>query len=107
MKTKIIKSSNCSIEIPEIGIKVEPDELEGKVTDTRGVLKEVVEVLSLYKSFSEDDEERMYLDDMIKCIREAMKGKRNLTLILEDPSGNTKIFSKNVEREILMDKSYG
>ncbi len=107
LKTKIIKSSNCSIEIPEIGIKVEPDKLEGRITDTEGVLKEVLEVLSLYKSFLEDGKEKKHLNDMIKCVYEAMEGKRKLTLILEDPSGNTKIFSENAEREILMDKSYG
>ncbi|MHA1145207.1 MAG: ZPR1 zinc finger domain-containing protein [Candidatus Helarchaeota archaeon] len=94
LSTKVIKSSSCTIRIPEFGVEIEPSiASEGYFTNIEGILLRITEVLQFTYMSLEHPEKMFNCKDLIRKVAHAIEGNESFTLILEDPMGNSAIIS--------------
>ncbi len=85
----VVRSSFGTIEIPELGVTVEPKRGEAFITTVEGVLKRVERVVQM---LSKDAESKKRADAVLKQIEEIKLGNAQMTLIIDDPTGNSAII---------------
>lgn len=85
----VVRSSSGTIEIPELGVSVEPKSGEAFISTVEGVLKRVENVV---KMLSKDGTSKKRADEVLKQIDEIKSGKASMTLIIDDPTGNSAII---------------
>ncbi len=104
--TKVIRSTSGTIRIPEIGIDIEPGPAsQAFITNLEGILARVEEIVEMAKRWNENDEEKVRrCDEILRRIRDTIEGRDELTLILEDPLGNSLILSDEAFRERLTEE---
>lgn len=89
---RVVRSTSGLIEIPELGILVEPGPAcEGFISNVEGVLQRFEEVIDRILSWAEGEERDNALALRDK-IREAREGKVPFTLIVQDVDGNSAII---------------
>jgi zinc finger protein len=98
----VVRSSSGTIEIPELGVSVEPKRGEAFITTIEGVLQRVENVV---KMLGKEGASKKRADAVLKQIAEIKLGKARMTLIIEDPTGNSaiipnKLFFKTEENVI-------
>lgn len=98
---KVIRSTSGTIRIPEIGVDVEPGPAsQAFITNVEGVLMRVRDIVETAKRWNSDDEKVVKrCDEILKRIDDTLNGEDELTLVLEDPFGNSLILSDNAFRE--------
>ena len=102
LSARVVKSSSATIKIPELEIEVIPGpRSEGYISNVEGVLLRVENGVKAMLLFSESTEQKSKAEKILHALEEARKGKRELTLIIEDPSGNSAIFHELAEKEKL------
>lgn len=96
LNTIVVRSSFGTIEIPELGISVEPKRGEAFISTVEGVLKRVENVV---KMLSRDVEgaRKKRADAVLKRIEAIKSGEASMTLIIDDPAGNSAIISDKVK----------
>jgi zinc finger protein len=99
LNARVIRSTSGTIRIPEMGIIIEPGTVsESYVTNIEGVLQRVRDVLMTASMWVQGDEEKSSRSQELLCIlEEVIQGKRKITVILEDPLGNSAIISKKAK----------
>jgi len=92
LNVQVIRSSFGSIEIPELGVSVEPGRGESFISTVEGVLKRVEEVL---KMLSRDvvGGKKKRAEYILKQIEQIKAGEMCMTLIIDDPTGNSALIS--------------
>ena len=56
---RIVKSSTCTIKIPELGVTVEPGPIsEGYISNVEGLLSRISKVIGMGMKMGEDEEEK-------------------------------------------------
>ncbi len=92
----VVRSSLGTIEIPELGVSVEPKRGEAFISTVEGVLKRVEDVV---KMLSRDVEgaRKKRAEDVLNRIAEIKSGEASMTLIIDDPAGNSAIISDKVK----------
>ncbi len=97
LKIRVVRSSRCRIKIPELGVTVTPGAYcEGFISNVEGVLCRIEDVVKFASRWNEKKANKLLLEiDKIK------KGKKEIHLIFEDPTGNSAIISKKVRKEKL------
>ncbi|WP_456328104.1 ZPR1 zinc finger domain-containing protein [Archaeoglobus sp.] len=98
---KVIRSTSGTIRVPEIGVEIEPGPAsEAFITNLEGVLMRIRDIVEMAKRWNADDENKVArCDEILKRIDDTLEGKDELTLILEDPFGNSLILSDSAFRE--------
>jgi len=101
--TKVIRSTSGTIRIPEIGMSVEPGPAsQAFVTNLEGVLDRIEGIVRMAMRWNAEDEKKVKRCEWIlERIRNTIEGDEELTLILEDPFGNSMIVSDDAFREIM------
>lgn len=104
--TKVIRSTSGTIRIPEIGVDIEPGPAsQAFITNLEGILARVEDIVQMAKRWNANDEEKVKIcDQILKRIRDTIEGRDELTLILEDPFGNSLILSDEAFRERLKEE---
>ncbi len=104
MKIRVIKSSSAKVSIPRM-ISSEPGpSSNGYITNVEGVLSRFKKQLEVSRDTSEDNEDRNKAKTHLKKLLNAMWGREKLTLIIEDPNGNSAIISDKAKKERLKAK---
>ena len=100
LDTKIIKSQDSDLEIVELGLSLESSIFsDGFITNIEGVLNKFLERLNILKE--ENSSKNAKIKDLKSKIQKVKKGELEITLILKDNSGNSKIISdKALELEL-------
>ncbi len=95
LNIRVVRSTSGTIRIPELGIVVEPGSIsDSYVTNIEGVLDRIYNVVVTATKWSEDDEEKYSRGlEVQNNLKEAIEGTRSLTVIVEDPFGNSAIIS--------------
>ncbi len=88
LNAKVIKGDNCSVRIPELGVKLDSGMLSSGFSSVRRVLSDIKSVLKYDYGCT----------PVIHQINRIRRGKLQATLILEDPSGVSTIIPKKVKR---------
>jgi zinc finger protein len=94
MMIRVIRSTNGTITIPELGVRIDPGPAcEGFISNVEGVLDRIGNVLKSLLSWAETDDER----ERIRCLQESLakvkEGELAVTLVIEDLSGNSAIIA--------------
>ncbi|MCM2465236.1 ZPR1 zinc finger domain-containing protein [Methanoculleus oceani] len=99
---RVARSTTGTIEIPELGLKVEPGTAcEGFVTNIEGVLSRFEQALETILANPESDDERTAALRMQETIGAAREVAFPFTVILEDPAGNSALVSEKAEKMLL------
>ncbi len=101
--TKVVRSTSGTIRIPEIGAAIEPGPAsQAFITNLEGVLSRIENIVRAAMRWNADDEEKVERCRWIlERIRNTIEGDEELTLILEDPYGNSMILSDEAFREVM------
>ncbi|MGZ4893649.1 MAG: ZPR1 zinc finger domain-containing protein [Halobacteriota archaeon] len=101
--TRVIRSSSGTVQIPELGVIVEPGSAsEAFVSNVEGVLCRVEEVIALAMKWASTDPEKMELgNQLLERIDAVRQGTGTLTLVIDDPFGNSAIISPRAQRRAL------
>lgn len=101
MMVRVVRSSSGTVRIPELGILIEPGVAsEAFVSNIEGILVRVERVLDQLGRDAEDEEMRvrvMDLQDVLGGLRVGRSGP--VTVIIEDPFGNSAILGDGAEHE--------
>lgn len=88
----VVRSSSGTIEIPELGVIVEPKCGEAFITTVEGVLNRVENVVNMLSKDGASKKQRANANAVLKQIEEIKSGKASMTLIIDDPTGNSAII---------------
>ncbi|KNC51652.1 peptidase S28 family protein [Thecamonas trahens ATCC 50062] len=87
---QVIKTETAGIEVPELGLRLKPGTLGGKVTTVEGLLADVRQQLGAASRSSDDAAPwAAFLARLDACI--AGEDELPFTVILDDPTGNSSI----------------
>ncbi len=92
LNVTVVRSSFGSIEIPELGVSVEPRRGESFISTVEGVLKRVEEVVEML-SRDVKGKKKERAEHILKLIEQIKSGDASMKLIIEDPTGNSAIIS--------------
>ena len=93
LNSMVIKSSTARIEIPELGVTIEPGpSAQAYISTVEGILYRVLDVLEAFSTENRENYEAKRGE-----IMNAINGKIKFTFILEDPYGNSLIIPKSKE----------
>jgi zinc finger protein len=96
---RVVRSMSASIEIPELGVRIDPGpQCQGFVSNVEGVLDRIVTVVNMALRGGTDEEKEnaaALLADIVKV----KAGTFPITLILEDPCGNSGIIAEKTVKE--------
>ena len=102
MNIRIVKSSEAVINWTDLKIKVEPGiNAEGFVSNVERLLNDIEQMLQFNKETEEDNAKKKKIWKLINDILDIKEGKKQTTLIIEDPTGNSAIISEKVKIEPL------
>jgi zinc finger protein len=97
---RVIKSETCTVSIPELNVVVEPcQKSQIMVTNVEGLLSWIKDLILKTEVVLESDESKLKCLEIAKKIDDAINGKYNLTIILEDISGNSILLSDKAKVE--------
>ena len=101
--TRVIRSSSGTVQIPELGVIIEPGPAsEAFVSNVEGVLCRVEEVIAIATKWSSNDPEKTERgNQLLEMIDSVRKGKSTMTLVIDDPFGNSAIISSRAQRRAL------
>jgi zinc finger protein len=101
--TRVIRSSSGTVQIPELGVTIEPSSAsEGFVSNVEGVLCRVEEVIVMATKWSSNDPGKRELgNQLLEMIDSVRKGTSTMTLVIDDPFGNSAIISPRAQRRAL------
>ena len=104
LDSRVVRSTSGTIRIPELGVDIEPGPAsESFVSNVEGVLDRVSDILEMVKRWDEEGKtERAH--ELLCTIEDIKAGKCEVTVILEDPLGNSAIIAKNATRRRLTDE---
>jgi len=99
---RVARSTTGTIEIPELGLKVEPGTAcEGFVTNIEGILSRFEQAVETILANPETEGERAAALRMRETIGAAREVAFPFTVIIEDPAGNSALVSEKAEKMLL------
>jgi len=103
LRTRVIRSNSCTWRIPEVGFTAEPTpRSESFVSNVEGVLERAIAVFEMARRFNEDNPDAVAVADAgLAKLRGALEGREPLTLVMDDPFGNSAIVSERARKRQL------
>ena len=102
MNVRVIRSSTATIELPELGIKIEPGTAsEAFISNIEGILVRALKIIEQIDKSSKDESKNEYADDLVKRIENLRNGIGFATIIIKDPRGNSAIISEKTKKRNL------
>jgi zinc finger protein len=91
---RVVRSMEAVVMIPELGVRIDPGPAcEGFVSNIEGVLDRIAGVVRGIISCG-DEAERNNAEKFLMAVEEVTQGKLPITLIIDDPTGNSAIISE-------------
>ena len=98
LAVRVMRSMSAAIEIPELGVRIDPGPTcQGFVSNIEGVLDRIVQAIGS-AIIDGDAEERENAHLLLEKIAKVKCGELPVTIILEDPTGNSAIVSDRAEK---------
>ncbi|MFH1064897.1 MAG: ZPR1 zinc finger domain-containing protein [Nanoarchaeota archaeon] len=109
LKVRLVKSSEAKVIIPELKAEMVPGDFSiGFVTNVEGMIDKFEKIIQDEKKAAEDDDDtavKTKAKNLLKKIWNVKCGEGSLTIVIEDPSGNSAIISEKTVVEGLKGKS--
>jgi len=101
LDARVVRSTSGTIRIPELGVDIEPGPASNSfISNIEGVLDRVIEILEMVVRWGEDDKTPR-AQELLYTIEKIMAGECEITLIIDDPLGNSAIIAnKAISREL-------
>jgi zinc finger protein len=100
MSVRVVRSTSGTLRIPELGVLIEPGPAsEAFVTNIEGILVRIEQVLKQLERDAETDKERAVIKERLDHLEAARNGSAPVTIIVEDPFGNSLIVHDNAQME--------
>lgn len=104
LDARVVRSLSGTIHIPELGVDIEPGPAsESFVSNIEGVLDRVTDILEMVMQWGEKEKTER-AKDLISTIDKVKAGECEVTIILEDPMGNSAIISQHATSRELSDE---
>lgn len=106
LDARVVRSTSGTIRIPELGVEIEPGPASDSfISNIEGVLERVEEILGMVTRWGDEDKTANALE-LLSNIIKTRAGEYNITLIIDDPLGNSAIIAKNaVSRKLTDDEA--
>ncbi|MHC1566730.1 MAG: ZPR1 zinc finger domain-containing protein [Candidatus Syntropharchaeia archaeon] len=91
LSIRVVRSSTGIIRIPELGIEIEPKEGESFVSNIEGIFDRIERVVRMLTDTEKGRE-------ILERLKEVKEGKKVVTVIIEDPFGNSAIISEKARK---------
>lgn len=92
---RVVRSTSGTIRIPELGVDIEPGPAsESFISNIEGVLDRVADILEMVVRWNEDGKIQR-AQELLLTIEKIKAGEFGITVIIEDPLGNSAIISEN------------
>jgi len=102
---KVVRSSTALVYIPELGATIDPGvDAPLFVTNIEGLLRRVEDAAVSMRVLALDEETRKRADAVIKAVRECREGKREITVIIDDPAGLSSILPPKEKRGCVIEE---
>lgn len=104
---RVVRSTNSSIEVPELGVRVDPGPAcEGFVSNVEGIIDRILHVADSVLLWAEESEWEKAVEFKERVLR-AKSVHEPFTIIISDPSGNSAIFSEKAKKsEFIPENEY-
>lgn len=103
LDARVVRSTSGTIRIPELGVDIEPGPAsESFISNIEGVLDRVEEVLEMVMRWGEEDK-TWRAQEILSIIEKTRAGEHEITVVIEDPLGNSAIIADKAERRKLTD----
>lgn len=101
MSVRVVRSGNGTIRVPELGVLIEPGVAsEAFISNVEGILVRIERVLDQLFRDAEDEAMRKKIMDLQDVLGRMRDGQADpVTLILEDPFGNSSILAEKAVAE--------
>lgn len=104
LDARVVRSTSGTIRIPELGVDIEPGPAsESFVSNIEGVLDRVEEILRNVMLWDEKEKTER-AKELISTIEKIKAGEYEITVVIEDPMGNSAIIAKNATSRELTDE---
>ncbi len=95
LDARVVRSTSGTIRLPELGIDIKPGPAsESFISNIEGVLDRVVEILEMVIRWGEE-EKTGRARELLSIIEEIKSGRYEITIVIEDPMGNSAIIAEN------------
>ncbi len=103
---RVVRSTSGTIRIPELGVDIEPGPAsESFISNIEGVLDRVADILQMVIRWNESDRTE-HAKELLSNIEKIKAGEFGITVIIEDPLGNSAIISENaICRELTQEEA--
>jgi len=99
LAVRVVRSMSASIEIPELGVRIDPGPAcQGFISNMEGVLDRIETVVTGALNWG-NEVEKENAAALLADIARVKAGTFPVTLILEDPSGNSGIIADKTVKE--------
>lgn len=101
LDARVVRSTSGTIRIPELGVNIEPGPAsESFVSNIEGVLDRVEEILGMVTRWGEKEKTERALE-LLSILEKIKAGNYEITVIIEDPLGNSAIIAENATKKEL------
>jgi zinc finger protein len=101
LDARVVRSTSGTIRIPELGVDIEPGPAsESFISNIEGVLDRVEEILGMVTRWGEQEKTERALE-LLSILEKIKAGNYEITVIIEDPLGNSAIISENATKKEL------
>ncbi len=105
LNARVVRSGSGTVRIPDLGFVAEPGtRTEAFVSNVEGLLQRMRKGFQWAESVVDTEEERDIARERMERMDEAMEGNLRVTIIIEDPFGNSAIVHERAERDVLSRK---
>jgi len=105
ISSRVIKSQSATVNIPELGLKVEPGPKSlGYVSNVEGVITRFEKGVKKALAIFDDEESQKNGKAILEKLSKLVNGEIEATLIIEDPFGQSNIMDISVKKEDLTEE---
>lgn len=107
----VLKSETCELKIPQLELEVGPHVLGGRFTTVEGLLVAIKEQIndpkrSHFFGDSQNDESKIKFEEFFEKFDKILLGEMEVTLVLDDPAGNSYVQKLDQDDTGLRIKQY-
>ena len=101
LDARVVRSTSGTIRIPELGINIEPGSAsESYISNVEGVLNRIEDVLGMVSRWQDEPPQTTdRAHEVLNALDEVKRGELDITIIIEDPLGNSAIISERASRQ--------
>ena len=106
LNVRVVKGSEATVTLTQLKMNVRPGPASnGYVTNIEGVLQRFKKILEERRDLAEDEDDKKKAKALLKKMWKIECGDEPLTIVIEDPSGNSAIISEKAKTEKLAIKT--